>query len=108
MFNVEYILLGYQDVGETNYINFRLTMSGRARGRVFAAPKHRAKMVTKQVVESSHAPDRQSEEMEVENLWTPDRESAGMKEENPRAPCRESENYDVKVEALGEVVKISP
>ena len=65
-------------------------------------------MVTKRVMESSQAPGRKSEEMEVENPWVPDRRSEEMEEENPRVPYRRSENHDVEVEAVGEIVKISP
>ena len=75
-------------------------MSDRSRGRAFAAPKYRAKMVTKQVMESSQAPDRKSEEMEVENPWVPDRRSEDVGEENPRVHHRKSENHDMEAKLL--------
>ena len=31
-----------------------------------------------------------------------------MEVDNPRVPCRRSEDHDVRIEALGEVVQISP
>ena len=65
------------------------TVSGRLKGRVYAAPKSlgRARLagVTAQVVDSSRAPGRRSEDMEVDN-----------------------QDGEVQIQALGEVMKISP
>ena len=83
-------------------------MSGRLQGRVYAVPKYRSKVLTTQVVDSSGKPVRRSEEMEVDNPRVPDRGSEGMEVDNPRVPCRRSEDHDVRIEALGEVVQISP
>ena len=90
-------LLGYQDIG----INFCHAMSGRLQGRVYAAPKHRSRVLTTQLVDSSRTPVRRSEDMEVDNPRVPDRGSegmeAGLRGARPGADATQREQHDLNV-----------